>query len=284
MFTRKPKTPKTAAGLSRAIGYIRVSSQEQAKDGVSIDRQEAQIKAYCALKGIEGLEIIADRGASGFKANRPGFKKLLELCKAGQVSVVIVYDLSRLSRSVRNTIEFFDEVVGKRGVEFVSLKETIDTTTPMGKASLAMISIFNELYRNEISYKTKSALGHKKKNGEKTGGVIPFGYSLINGRYLMPLPGEQATIKTMHSLRAAGYSLREIVAQLAERGIKTKTGGAKWDHRTVREILDRQYTDVCMDHSISDEEKNPLLEEIGDSLSLTEAISKKKTAKRKHSA
>jgi len=283
MFTQKPKKPKTGAG-QRAIGYIRVSTQEQAKDGTSLARQEAQIKAYCELNGIAGVEIIADRGFSGFKANRPGFKKLVELCKAGAVSVVIVYDQARLARSIQISAEFFADIVRKGGVKLVSVTENFDTSTPAGQLQVNMMASFNQHYRDEISYKTKAALSHKKKNGEKTGGVIPFGYSLVNGRYLMPLPGEQETIKNMNSLRAAGYSLREIVAHLAERGIKTKSGGEKWHSQTVKQILDRQYAYICMDHSITDEEKIPLLEEIGDSLTLTETFSKKKTAKRKRLA
>jgi site-specific DNA recombinase len=222
------------------FGYVRVSSQEQAKDGVSLKRQEEQIHAYCSLKGIEDYRIIADEGVSGFKSNRPGFLELLQLCKSRQARMVIIYDLSRLSRSVRDTLEFVEGVIQKQDIEFVSLQNDIDTSTPMGKAFLSISAVFNQFYRDEISYKTQEALRHKREKGEKTGGEVPFGYIVeaSTGR-LLPCPTESRIAKQILALRKQGLTLRSIAGILHATGVKTKTGKDIWHPQVIKDILDR---------------------------------------------
>ena len=156
----------------RVIAYTRVSTLGQVQDGESLERQGARIRAYCEAKGLPEPELITDEGLSGFKSSREGYQKLVSLCKAREVSTVIVYDLSRLSRSVRDTLEFIEDVINKNGIEFVSLLNDIDTSTPTGKAFLGITAIFNQLYRDEIAYKTKEALRHKTSRKEKTGGTL----------------------------------------------------------------------------------------------------------------
>lgn len=224
----------------KVLGYIRVSSTEQVKDGESLERQEEQIRAYCKFKGIEGLEILADKGLSGFKSSRPGFQELIRLCKSREVRMVIVYDLSRLSRSVRDTLAFIEDVIQKYGIEFVSIQNDIDTTTPMGKAFLGFNAIFNQLYRDEISFKTKAALKHKRGKGEKTGGHTPYGFEIVGGAKLEADPKETAVIRRIQELRAAGLSLRRIAAELQALGIPTKTGKGIWRPQVIKEMLSRQ--------------------------------------------
>jgi len=246
----------------KVIAYTRVSTLGQAEDGESLERQAARIKAYCEAKGLEQPEIISDEGQSGFKSNREGFQKLVALCESKQVKTVIVYDLSRLSRSVRDTLEFIEDTINKNGIEFVSLLNDIDTSTPTGKAFLGITAIFNQLYRDEISYKTKEALSHKRAKHEKTGGTVPFGFSLVDGVKLIPLPGEFETQKMMHTLRQQGHSLREIAAILTSKGVATKTGKGGWQHRVVKDILDRTTDLICEDESLSCEQVDTLLHEV----------------------
>lgn len=258
------------------IGYIRVSTIDQVKDGTSLERQEEQIKAYCLLKGIPKIDFIYDRGVSGYKSTRAGFQELIARCSK-DVRMVIVYDLSRLSRSVRDTLAFVEDVLGKNGVEFVSLQNDIDTTTPMGKMFLTFSAALNEFYRDEISFKTKKAMSHKRNQKEKTGGAIPFGYSLVDAKRLIPQANEMETVKHMHTLRASGLSLREIVADLQTRGIKTKTGREKWNHKVVKQILDRQMEELLSDANIIDDEKDYALGEVGTALAFTAKVTKQTT-------
>lgn len=245
----------------KVVGYLRVSSLEQTKDGVSLERQAEQIKSYCSLKGLSNLKFISDKGLSGYKASRPGFQQLLNLCKSKQVKMVIVYDLSRLSRSVRDTLAFIEDIIHKYEIEFVSLQNDIDTTSAVGKAFLGISAIFNQLYRDEISEKTKEALRHKRSNGEKTGGIIPFGYRLVGDSRLIAFPEEAQTIKHIYKLRKQGLSLREIVYRLHVQGIKTKTGKEKWNPKVIKQILERQVLEITHDTEISDRDKDYVLED-----------------------
>ena len=259
----KKNTALKMQTAQKVIGYIRVSSLGQALDGESLDRQVEQIQTYCKLKGLAQAEIIADEGVSGFKsASRAGFQQLVSLCKAGQVKTVIVYDLSRLSRSVRDTLEFIEDTITKRGIEFVSLQNDIDTSSPTGKAFLTISAVFNQLYRDEIAYKTKEALKHKSTKGEKTGGTLPFGFSLVDGFRLQAESDEVQTLKTIHSLRQEGLSLRAIVAELQARGIKTKTGKSIWHPQVLKKILSRQVDQICMSHDLEDSEKDEILQDV----------------------
>lgn len=247
---------------TKVIAYTRVSTLGQAEDGESLERQAARIRAYCEAKGLPEPEIISDEGLSGFKSNREGFQRLISLCESRQVRTVIVYDLSRLSRSVRGTLEFIEDTVNKNGIEFISLLNDIDTSTPTGKAFLGITAIFNQLYRDEIAFKTKEALSHKRAKQEKTGGTVPFGFELVDGVKLLPKPEEFETLKLMHSLRKQGLTLREIVGVLTEKGIPTKTGRAGWQPKVVMRILDRTADLICEDQSLTCEQVDSLLHDV----------------------
>jgi site-specific DNA recombinase len=265
---RKVKTQSETA--KKVVAYTRVSTLGQAEDGESLERQAARIRAYCEAKGLSEPEIITDEGLSGFKSNREGFQRLVALCESKQVKTVIVYDLSRLSRSVRDTLEFIEDTINKNGIEFVSLLNDIDTSTPTGKAFLGITAIFNQLYRDEIAYKTKEALSHKRAKQEKTGGTVPFGFELVDGVKLLPKPEEFETLKLMHSLRKQGLTLREIVGVLTDKGIPTKTGRAGWQPKVVMRILDRTADLICEDESLTCEQVDALLHDVTGALYQTE--------------
>lgn len=254
----------------KIIGYIRASTPGQVQDGETLERQREQILCYCKLKGLPEPEIIADEGVSGFKSARDGFQRLIQLCKSGQAKTVIVYDLSRLSRSVRDTLEFIEDTIHLNGVEFVSLQNDIDTSTPTGKAFLTISAVFNQLYRDEISHKTTAAMQHKKSKQEKTGGTVPFGYSLVDGMKLVPEAGELQTVRFMHELRQQGCSLTEIVRELYSAGIKTKTGREVWSVQVVKDILERQVQEVCNNPELSCEQVDTILPEVLEAIEITE--------------
>lgn len=227
------------AGEKITIGYARCSSQEQVRDGETLERQEAMIRSYCEQKGIDGLKMIADEGLSGFKSNRPGFQELIRSCREGEVERVIVYDLSRLSRSVRDTLEFIEDTVHKYGISFVSLMQDLDTSTPMGKAFLGFTAIFNQLYRDEIAFKTKVAIQHKRSKGERYSGSIPYGYDHDGNGNLMLSNDDRHLMTLVAELKSQGNSLRSICQHLTDKGFRTKTGNAHWHPQTIRDLLRR---------------------------------------------
>lgn len=220
----------------KTIGYVRVSTDGQAQDGVSMEAQEAKIRAWADLNGAESVTIYRDAGISGKRAdNRPGLQEALSAI--GKGDALIVYSLSRLARSTRDTIEIAEQLDG-RGADLVSLSEKIDTTTAAGKMVFRMLAVLSEFERDQVSERTRFALAHKRANGEKTGGDIPYGYRLEDGR-LMPDPAEQKALALIRRLHKSGHSLRSIAKELEKRGYRTKTGRTHWHPQSVKQIIER---------------------------------------------
>ena len=219
-----------------AILYIRVSTEEQAAEGVSVEAQQAKLAAWCLANDYQVLQVFTDAGLSGSRAdNRPGLQSALALASQTGAAVV-VYSLSRLARSTKDTI-VIGEQLDKAGADLVSLSEKIDTTSAAGKMIFRMLAVMAEFERDQISERTTMALAHKKSKGERVG-TIPYGFDLAaDGIALVRNEAEQAVIAQLTVLRAAGESYRAIAAELEVRGILTKTGRAKWDHKTVRNLL-----------------------------------------------
>lgn len=219
----------------RAFGYARVSTTGQAEDGVSLDAQRARIAAWCLANDVELADVFVDAGLSGSRAdNRPALVAALDAaCKAG--GVLVVYSLSRLARSTKDTITI-GERLDKAGADLVSLTEKIDTTTAAGKMVFRMLAVMAEFERDLVSERTRGAMAHKKSKGERVG-QIPFGSRLADdGVSLNPDPAEQEAIGIVAELRARGLSCRKIAAELNARGVQTK-GGGTWFETTVRRVL-----------------------------------------------
>ena len=216
-----------------AVGYTRVSSIGQVTDGVSLDAQQARIRAWALVNDAELVHIYSDEGISGFKGDR------LELLKALAYVVqngatLIVYSLSRLSRSTRDTLDIADKLE-KAGSDLVSLSEKIDTTTAAGKMVFRMLAVLNEFERDQISDRTKAALSYKKANKEKTGGICPFGYTEKDG-LLMDHKKEQGVISHILDLHGMGLNYSNIAKELNDNNCKTKMG-KKWYAQTVKNII-----------------------------------------------
>jgi DNA invertase Pin-like site-specific DNA recombinase len=223
----------------KAVGYIRVSTTKQANEGVSLEAQAEKIKAYCALKDLDLTGIISDAGKSGSKANREGFQEVLCLCRTGKADAVVVYSISRFTRSTKDLLDFVDHHVIKGTVELHSISESLDTSTATGRFMLKVMGAMNELEREQAGERTKAALGHKKDKGEKTGGDIPFGYALAaDGKVLVVNDSEQAIIRLIESLKRDGHSDNGIARYLNENGYRTKKGKG-WSNVQVARILRR---------------------------------------------
>ena len=209
--------------MATAIGYIRVSTEGQAQDGVSLDAQRAKIAAWCELNDYTLAAVHVDAGISGKSAdNRPGLQAAPAQGREGAAPVV--YSLSRLARSTRDTIEI-SERLNKIGGDLVSLSEKIDTTTAAGKMVFRMLAVLAEFERDQISERTASAMQFKKAKGERVGSV-PYGYFLDgDNTTLIENPAEQDVIRQARELQAAGLSLRKIAAELNRRGLNARNSG-----------------------------------------------------------
>jgi DNA invertase Pin-like site-specific DNA recombinase len=115
--------------MMKAVIYIRVSTEDQATNGLSIENQEAKCRSYCDLHDLVPYEVIQDNGRSGKDLSRPGIQRVIELCEAGEIEDVVVYDLSRLTRSTRDLLELIEVDFHKNGINFHSIQESLDTRT-----------------------------------------------------------------------------------------------------------------------------------------------------------
>lgn len=224
----------------RAIGYVRVSTEEQATDGVSLAAQEAKVRAYAALYEIELIEVVVDAGQSAKTLDRPGLQRALAALKSGKADGLVVAKLDRLTRSVADLASLLDGYFGERaGRQLWSVADAIDTRTAAGRMILNILMSVSQWEREAIGERTRDALQHKKSRGERVG-RIPFGHDLAgDGVTLIPNAREQEVIGLIRRLRGDGYSLREIATELNAQGITRKQGATKWDHQWVAKLLDR---------------------------------------------
>ena len=163
----------------KAIGYISVSTQGQADDGVSLEAQKAKIAAWCLANDYSLVDMFVDAGISGAAmGNREGLQAALDA--VGKNVALVAYSMSRLSRSTKDMLEIADQLE-RRGADLVSLTEKIDTTSAAGKMVFRMLAVLSEFERDLVSERTKAALAHKKANGEKYA-CVPFGFQEIEGR------------------------------------------------------------------------------------------------------
>jgi site-specific DNA recombinase len=231
----------------RAVGYVRVSTESQATDGVSLDAQQARIAAWCVANDAELAGVHIDAGISGGRAdNRPGLQEALaDVCQAG--GVLVVYSLSRLARSVLDTITITNRL-NQAGADLVSLSEKIDTTSAAGKMIFRVMAVMAEFERDLISERTRGAMAYKRDKGERIG-TIPLGFALAeDGRTLHPDDDEQRAIGTIRNLSSSGLGLRAIARELDRLEVPTKTGRAGWTHSAVAKVLGRPDTASCITH------------------------------------
>ena len=193
----------------KAIGYIRVSTEEQVREGVSLEAQAERIKALAIAKDWDLKEIIEDRGYSGKDLRRPGVQKLLKSCKAGAVDVVIVYKVDRLTRKQKDLWYLLEDVFDPAGLGFISVVEPFDTTTATGKAFLGMLGVFAQLERDLVSERTIEALAYKKSKGEWLGRQ-PAGFRITEAGKLEEDPETLAKIRRAKRMKREGKSIRTI--------------------------------------------------------------------------
>ncbi len=218
-----------------AVGYIRVSTDEQVRNGVSLDAQTASIKAWAQSLNITLLKIIEDAGISGTGIRqRPGLQEALKLA-CDRKAVLVVYSLSRLSRSTKDTLQIAERL-DKAGADLVSLSERIDTTCAAGKMIFRLMAVLNEFERDQVAERTSAALQHKKAQG-LVYSPVPYGYER-QGDTLVPVKDELRILELMRSFRSQGRSYAWIASYLTGRGIPTKNGG-QWHPATVRGMVKR---------------------------------------------
>lgn len=187
--------------------YVRVSTDMQGEE--SIENQIERCKQYLQFKGFktDTAEVISDI-ASGADDGRKGLSQLMEKINNKELDVLIVTELSRLSRKIKTLINII-EAVKSNDVVIISVIQNIDTATPMGKAMILMTGLFAELERDNLKQRVKNTMDTKARNGNHTGGVAPYGYDVIN-KELVPNPEKSKIVKKLFNDFILGVSLSDL--------------------------------------------------------------------------
>jgi site-specific DNA recombinase len=226
-----PKTPL------HVVGYTRVSTVEQASEGMSLDAQESRILAWCEAMGAELVELVSDGGVSGTRllAERPGGRKVAHLLdsRRPRADAVVVVRMDRLGRDAAEQIALLKRFrTGKVGL--VAIAEQIDLATPHGRAMAQIGAVFNELERALIAERTTEALAELRSQG-RAWNHAPFGWDVVDGR-LVANPVEQETLARAEELRSEGLGYLKIAETLNAERRPTKRGG-EWQAMSVRSVL-----------------------------------------------
>lgn len=211
------------AAPTRAVAYLRVSTDKQADHGVSLAAQESKVRAYAALYDLELVAVEVDAGLSACSvAGRPALSRALAMLGHG-VDALLVVKLDRLTRNVADLGALIDKYFGPRGAALLSVSEQIDTRTSAGRLVLNVLASVAQWEREAIGERTSAALQHKRAQGQRVGSV-PYGWADPgDGGPMTPVDSEQAVITLARSLRAQGLGFNAIGRELAARGHKSRT-------------------------------------------------------------
>lgn len=224
----------------RVAGYVRVSTDEQVSEGVSLENQEARIRAYAESQGWEVAHLYREEGYSGRIMDRPELQRMLQDIRAGGIGVVLVYKVDRLTRRQKDLWYLLEDEFEPHGVGFKSVVEPFDTTTASGKAFLGMLGVFAQLERDTIAERTRDALAMKASHGEYLGSP-PLGYRATEG-HLEPVEAELEVVRRARELYRKGRvrrSLRKVAEKLNQEGLRTKRG-RRFHASTVSYLLNNQ--------------------------------------------
>jgi site-specific DNA recombinase len=215
--------------------YVRVSTEEQAKEGYSLAAQTDKIIEYIKNKGWTYSEIYSDEGYSAASRRRPALELALAAAQERRFDVLLVYKIDRLSRNLKDLIEIVEELA-KYGIGFKSITELIDTTTPEGRLMFHQFGSFAQYERELIAQRTGLGRSRRLKLGLWPGGCAPFGYKLVDSK-LQIVEKEAKLVRLMFELYLnKNLGVMNIANYLNENKIKTKQG-RKWRFTVVHKIL-----------------------------------------------
>lgn len=212
------------------FGYVRVSTENQIEN-YSIDEQIHRIKSYCNAKGWMLLKIYTDGGYSGGNTNRPALQQMIKALRTNKVDAVVVYKLDRLSRSQKDTLTLIEDEFLSHDVDFVSISENFDTSTPFGRAMIGILSVFAQLEKDQITERLTMGRVARGKAGYYHGGSAPpFGYCYLDGELVID-EYQSIQVREIFDYFLAGKSINAIWHEMS-----AKYGG-RWNATKIRLIL-----------------------------------------------
>lgn len=218
----------------RVAAYIRVSTDEQAEKGNSLNEQGERLEAYCKVMGWPKPKLYTDDGYSAGTLKRPYLEMLLKDVKENKVDILITTKLDRLTRSLYdllNTLKFLE----KNKCQYVSATENFDTTTAAGRMVLQLLGVFAEFERGRTSERVQDNMISLANNTSKALSRPCFGYDIVDGYYQVN-EDEARHVLHMFDLAESGHGTRTIAKELNEKNVLTKSRKL-WDSTNVGRLL-----------------------------------------------
>jgi site-specific DNA recombinase len=208
----------------RFVGYVRVSTDEQARSGLSIQAQRERLVAWAAAFGHSLVEVVADEGVSAKSLYRPGMTRIMQMIDRKQVDGVVAAKLDRLTRSTRDLADLVDRCE-RREVALASVSESLDTSTACGRMVVSMLGVVAQWEREATAERTAAALDAKRRQRRRYCGKAPLGFRFEDDR-LVENADEQALLDDVESIMQTGdaASLRTIGRMLGQRGALNRSG------------------------------------------------------------
>ena len=232
--------------MKTAVGYVRVSTQGQAEDGVSLDAQREKIEQWCELNGHRLDQVYVDAGLSGCRAdNRPALQKAMDhACR--DRSALVVYALSRLARSTKDALDI-SERLDKAKADLVSLSERIDTTSAAGKMIYRLMAVMAEFERDQIAERTSTAMRYKKRQGQYIGGRAPYGYAVADGE-LVPVVAEQRVLRLVVKCKEQGLGLNATARHISKKHVSR--AGKPFSAQQIKQMLRNNWAEYVQEYKM----------------------------------
>ena len=209
----------------RFVGYVRVSTEEQARSGLSLLAQRERLAAWATAFGHELVEVISDEGESAKSLNRPGMRRIMQMIDRRQVDGVVAAKLDRLTRSTRDLGDMVERCERRR-VALASVSESLDTSTACGRMVVSMIGAVAQWEREATAERTAAALDAKRKQGKRYCGKAPYGFAFAECGTMQEVIEEQRTLDAVESMLQSSVrpSLRGIGRTLAADAMLNRDG------------------------------------------------------------
>lgn len=205
----------------RAVIYSRVSTEQQAIKGLSIETQIANCQKYADAHGYEVVDIVID-AQTAKNTNRPGLQRILKMASAKKIEHIICWNIDRLTRSLADSIMMTNEFTKKKvTVHEAERNKARIATTSQAKLIQNMEMVIKEWQREDIGDKTRTILAGKREQGLRISGQAPFGFQFQDSK-VVENPAEQKIIQRIHNLKCEGFSVRAIHARLRDEGIRNR--------------------------------------------------------------
>lgn len=221
--------------INKVALYVRVSTTSQMEEGYSVEEQKAKLESYCDIKDWHIYKVYTDGGFSGSTTERPALEQLIKDAQSKLFDTVLVYKLDRLSRSQKDTLYLIEDIFLKNNIEFVSLLENFDTSTPFGRAVIGLLSVFAQLEREQIKERMQlGKLGRAKSGKSMMWAKTSYGYNYDKETGSMTVNEYEAlAVKEIYASYLAGMSITKLRDKINEEYPKKPA----WSYRTIRGIL-----------------------------------------------